>query len=87
MKVFHGTSRSYAKLVRGYGLRQEFITPHNGMVERLIRTPKEQWVHRHRFESLQHATRVFGDWVGFYNQRRLHQALKMVTPAQAYLAA
>lgn len=22
------TSRSYAALVRGYGLRQEFITPH-----------------------------------------------------------
>jgi putative transposase len=38
------TSRSYTKLVRGYDLRQEFITPHtpeqNGMVERLIRTPR-----------------------------------------------
>ena len=50
------TSRSYTALVRGYGLRQEFITPHcpeqNGMVERLIRTLKEQCVHRHRFETL-----------------------------------
>lgn len=40
---------------RGYGLKQEFITPHrpqrNGMVERLIRTLKEQCVHRHRFEN------------------------------------
>jgi len=85
------TGRSYTKLVRSYGLRQEFITPHNpqqnGMVERLIRTLKEQCVHRHRFESLQHATRVIGDWVGFYNKRRPHQALKMMTPAQAYLAA
>lgn len=39
------TSRSYTKLVRSYGPRQEFITPHspeqNGMVERLIRTLKE----------------------------------------------
>jgi len=34
--------------VRSYGLRQEFITPHcpqqNGMVERVIRTLKEQCV-------------------------------------------
>jgi putative transposase len=46
-------------LVRSYGLKQEFITPHcpqqNGMVERLIRTLKEQCIHRHRFESQQHA--------------------------------
>ena len=61
------TSRSYTALVRGYGLRQEFITPHtpeqNGMIERLIRTLKEQCVHRHRFETLQHAARVIGDWI------------------------
>jgi len=36
------------------------------MVERLIRTLKEQCVHRHRFETLQHTSRVIGDWVGFY---------------------
>ena len=49
------TSRSYTALVRSYGLRQEFITPHgpeqNGMVERVVRTLKEQCVHRHCFES------------------------------------
>ena len=39
----------------------------NGLVERLIRTPKEQCVHRHRFESEQHAMRVTGDWIQFYN--------------------
>ena len=42
---------------------QEFITPHtpeqNGMIERLIRTLKEQCVHRHRFETLQHAARYW----------------------------
>jgi len=62
-------SRSYAALVRSYGLRQEFITPHtpeqNGMVERVIRTLKDQCVHRHRFETLQHASRVIGDWITF----------------------
>ncbi len=37
------TSRAYTRLVRSYGLKQEFITPHcpqqNGMVERVIRRP------------------------------------------------
>ena len=83
------TSRSYTTLVRGYGLRQEFITPHspeqNGMVERLIRTLKEQCVHRHRFETLQHASRVISDWVGWYNTRRPHQALGMKTPVRRTL--
>lgn len=67
-------SRHYTALVRNYGLKQEFITPHrpqqNGMVERVIRTLKEQCVHRHRFESIQHAAHVIGDWIRFYNNRR-----------------
>jgi putative transposase len=61
------TSRSYTAPVRGYGLEQEFITPYsqvqNGMVGRVIRTLKDKCVHRHRFESLQHASRVIGDWI------------------------
>ncbi|MEC4723828.1 integrase core domain-containing protein [Noviherbaspirillum sp. CPCC 100848] len=85
------TSRSYTALVKSYGLKQEFITPHcpeqNGMVERVIRTLKEQCVHRHRFETLQHASRAIGDWIGFYNTRRPHQALGMKTPAGAFALA
>lgn len=85
------TSRHYTALVRSYGLRQEFITPHcpqqNGMVERVIRSIKEQCVHRHRFETLQHASRVISDWIAFYNNRRPHQALGMRTPAEAYALA
>jgi putative transposase len=82
------TSRSYTALVRSYGLQQEFITPHcpqqNGMVERLIRTIKEQCVHRYRFETIQHASRVLGDWITFYNHLRPHQALGMKTPAATF---
>ncbi|WP_228884922.1 IS3 family transposase [Stenotrophomonas rhizophila] len=84
------TSRDYTRLVRSYGLQQEFITPHcpqqNGMVERVIRTLKEQCVHRHRFESQTHALRVIADWITFYNGQRPHQALKMMTPDAAYAA-
>ena len=85
------TSRAYTWIVKSYGLRQEFITPHcpqqNGMVERVIRTLKEQCVHRHRFETQQHASRVIADWIRFYNHRRPHQALGMKTPAMAYALA
>ena len=77
------TSRRYTALVRSYGLKQEFITPHcpqqNGMVERVIRTLKEQ--------CIQHATRAIGDWISFYNNRRPHQALDMKTPAEAFALA
>src|SRR5690606_30375550 len=31
------------------------IMPDNGMVERVIRTLKEKCIHRHRFDSIQHA--------------------------------
>ena len=83
------TSRSYTALVRSYGLKQEFITPQtpeqNGLVEPVIRTLKEQSVHRTRFESLQHASRAIGDWINFYNTRRPHQAQEMATPKQTYL--
>lgn len=85
------TLRDYTALVRSYSLRQEFITPHcpqqNGMVEWVIRTLKEQCAHRHRFETLQHASRVIGDWIRFCNHQRPHQALKMKAPAPAYALA
>ena len=85
------TSRGFTALVKGYGLRQEFITPHNpqqnGMVERVISTLKEQCMNRHRFKSLQHTSRVINDWIGFCNQRRPHNALGMKNPVEAFKLA
>ncbi len=67
-----------------YGLRQEHSTPHcreqKGMIERVIRTLKEQFVYRPRFEILQLAGGVIGDWFTFYNHLRPHQALGMRIP-------
>lgn len=45
------------------------------MIERVIRTLKEQCVHRHSFESIQHAARVIGDWISFYNPVSLRPSL------------
>ncbi|MDQ7282709.1 integrase core domain-containing protein [Stenotrophomonas sp. Sm6012] len=69
-------------------MKQEFITrtahQQNRMVERMIRTLKEQCVHRHRFESQAHALWVVADRIAFYNQPCPHQALKMMTTGAAY---
>ncbi|MGZ8141459.1 integrase core domain-containing protein [Bordetella bronchiseptica] len=53
----------------------------------MIRTLKEQCAHRHRFETIQHASRVVGGWIRFYNRRCPHRALGMKTPAQAFALA
>lgn len=67
------TSRNYTRLVRIYGLQQQFITPHcpqqNGMVERVKRTMNEQCVHRHRFESQTRDVNVIADWIFYSGQR------------------
>ncbi|MDR1076807.1 MAG: integrase core domain-containing protein [Xanthomonadaceae bacterium] len=52
-----------------------------------MRTLKEQCVHRYRFETLPHASRVIGDWIHFYNHQRPHQAPAMKTPAEVYALA
>lgn len=59
----------------------------NGTVERVIRTLKDRCVHRHRFETLQHASRATDDWISFYNNQGTHQALAMKTTAEAYALA
>ena len=65
------TSRAYTRLVRSYGLRQEFFTPRcplqNSMIERVTQTLKEQCVHRHRFKTQQHASRAIAEWIRFYH--------------------
>ncbi|MCB6180225.1 DDE-type integrase/transposase/recombinase [Rhodobacter sp. Har01] len=85
------TSRRYTALVRSYGLKQEFITPHcpqqNGMVEHVFRTLKEQSIHRQRYDSLQHAARAIGDRIAFHNHRRRHQVADRKTPAEAFALA
>ena len=77
--VFFG-GEMWAEMATNYYL----IAKQNGLVERVIRTIKEQCVHRQRFETLQYASRVLGDWIGFYNQKRPHQALRMKTPNQVF---
>lgn len=80
------TSRRYTATVRAYGLRQEFITPYtpeqNGLIERFIRSLKEECIWQHHFESISHARDVIARWIRHYNTERPHQALGYRAPAQ-----
>lgn len=85
------TSKQYTRTVYRYGIKQEFIRPHtpqqNGMVERLIRTVKEQCLWLHNFASLNEARQALRKWFEYYNDQRPHQALGMKTPREIYQLA
>lgn len=73
------SSARFTRTVRAYGLEHEFIAPYspqqNGLLERFIRSMKEECVWQHRFESITHARAVLGRWMRHYNTERPHQAL------------
>jgi putative transposase len=80
-------SKLYRRLCREYNLSQEFITPYtpeeNGLVERFIRSFKEECVWLHNFESMAEARTEIAKWIDWYNNDRPHQALNYKTPDQA----
>lgn len=80
------SSKTYTSLVKAYGIKQEFITPYtpeqNGLIERFIRTIKEQCIYQNRFETISNARIKIASWIKFYNMRRPHQALNMKAPNQ-----
>ncbi len=84
-------SQSYTAFLKSYCLKQELITPYtpqqNYLVERVERALKKQCIQHHRFQTLQHASRVIGDWIQFYNHQPPHAALEMKTPTEAFALA
>ncbi|HET9327895.1 MAG TPA: IS3 family transposase [Candidatus Eisenbacteria bacterium] len=55
----------------------------NGVMERFIRTLKEQCLYLHRFETLEEARRIIAAFIGRYNHDWLIERLGHRTPAQA----
>ena len=56
----------------------------NIFTERLWRTVKYEEVYMHEYTSPREARQQLRDYVQFYNQQRLHQALEYQTPATVY---
>ena len=58
----------------------------NIFVERLSRTVKYEEVYLKDYEDVDEARCGIGDYFGFYNHRRLHQALGYRTPAEVFIS-
>ena len=54
----------------------------NAMAEAWVATFKNELVDGRRFPSFEHAEHEVLDWIGFYNDERLHQALGDLPPAE-----
>jgi putative transposase len=52
----------------------------NGIMERWIRTLKEEWIYLHDFESLEHARRVTGEFIARYKAEWLLERHDYRTP-------
>jgi putative transposase len=80
------SSKEFLKLIAAYGLDTEYITPYtpeqNGVVERFMRTLKEECVWLHMFASFSEAKRIIEDWIGEYNTERPHQELGYISPVE-----
>jgi transposase InsO family protein len=55
----------------------------NGVIERFMRTLKEQCLYLYRFKSLEEARRIIGEFIARYNREWLIERLGYRTPAQA----
>ena len=59
----------------------------NGVIERFMRTLKEQCLYLHRFQSLAEAHRIIGEFIARYNTEWLIERLGHQTPVAARTAA
>lgn len=80
------TRRRFREACQFYRLSQEFITRYtpeqNGLIERFFRSLKEECVWQHNFADFEEARKAIREWIGWYNERRPHQALGYKSPAQ-----
>ena len=79
-------AKPFVKVVRRYGIDQEYITPYtpeqNGMIERFFGALKSECVWQHRFRDRDHAFAVIARWMDRYHTERPHSALGYLTPAE-----
>jgi transposase InsO family protein len=54
----------------------------NAIAEPWVATSKSEFVDGGRFASFEHAEHEVLDWIGFYNDERLHEALDDVPPPE-----
>jgi transposase InsO family protein len=67
----------------GITISPSYVPECNGVIERFMRTLKEQCIYLHRFQSLTEAQRIIGEFISRYNTAWLIERLGHRTPAQA----
>ncbi len=84
------TSQEYAALLHAHDVRISMDSKgralDNVFTERLWRTIKYEEVYLKEYASPREARSSLTEYVRFYNERRLHQALDYRTPAEVYFA-
>ncbi len=79
-------AREYWNELKRLDIQPEF-TPYrcpsaNGIVERFIKTFKEECAWQHQFKTFREAEEVIKRWIEFYNTQRRHSSLSYMTPAE-----
>ncbi len=70
-------------IARGLKIRCDWGPQYNGVIERFMRTLKEQCIYLHQFKTLEEARRIIGEFIVRYNTGWLIERLGYRTPAQA----
>lgn len=77
---------THRTIAKDYRLKQEYNTPYtpeeNGLIERFIRSFKEECAWLNNFTSIEQARSVVAPWIDWYNRQRPHQALGYKAPAE-----
>jgi putative transposase len=79
-------ANDYQRCIRNLKLKHEFTPYHcpsaNGVVERWMRTFKQECAWCYTFETVEQAERIIGDWIRTYNQERMHSRLGYISPVE-----
>ncbi|MGI9863069.1 integrase core domain-containing protein, partial [Moorella naiadis] len=85
------TSHQYISLLQAAGVAISMDgrgrAHHNIFTERLWRSLKYEEVYLHEYQTPREARQGITNYLRFYNEQRLHQALGYCTPAQIYYQA
>jgi putative transposase len=77
-------SQKFVAFLSQQGIKGEYTgydaPDDNAYVERVIRTIKEEEVWLNSYDSFQEAHQAIENYINFYNQERIHQALDYKTP-------
>jgi len=63
-------------------LKQLYCPEGNSVVERFIRTVKEECLWQHHLKTLEDVERVLSEWIPRYNTMRCHQSMGYLIPVE-----